>query len=399
MRIAYFSDAYHPRVSGQVASMDELCKGLVKRGHEVCIVCPSYPEMEYNKHQDSFPTVRIPSGSGIASNEDRLALPWGQSMVDKAMVAFNPQIVHMQTEFTIGAMGRKYCHRNGLPIISTCHTYYELYFNAYFPFIPKRFSHSIVRSWLRHVYKDDSVITTPSQSIRGIMQGYGIDKRYEVIPNGVDDSLFHPKPEEAAAFRQKLAAEHPGFEQGPLLLYVGRIRHEKNLELLAKAMPVITARVPTTRLLLVGEGSQKPELEAFFQNHKLKSKIAWMSYMPREMLPAVYSAADVFVFPSKTETFGLVTIEAMLCGTPVVGVDRMGTGEVLKGNRGGLLTEDDPEDFAHKTISLLTDTVLRNTKAREAMNHAQTWTIGSSCDRFEEIYGQLIKEGPPSSVD
>ena len=388
MRIAFFSDAYHPRVSGQVSSIDEFCKILVKRGHEVRIVCPSYPSGR--EAPDPFPCIRVPSGSGIVSDEDRLALPWLAGRALKKLDEFRPQAVHVQTEFTIGTMGRRYCRRRGLPVLSTCHTHYEMYLKEYLPLLPEGPGKTGARLWLRSVYAHDDLIVTPSRNIRDILISFGLNKPYEVIPTGVDEKIFSPQPEEARRLRENLEHAHRGFGKGHLLIYVGRIRREKNLHLLADAFVRIARAVPDANLLFVGEGPLQTELRHFFEAEGLGARVAWEGYMDREELPAYYSAADIFVFPSKTETQGLVTIEAMLCGTPVVGVNRMGTAEILAGDSGGLLAEDDPQDFADKTLSLINDPELRLAKSLQAREHALAWSTASSGDKIENLYFRLF---------
>jgi len=328
--------------------------------------------------------------SNKVSDEDRLAIPWYGPEALRKLDEFNPDVVHIQTEFTIGAMGRRYSRRRGIPVLSTCHTHYEMYIKEYLPLLPEVLARKTIRGWLRSVYAHDDLIIAPSRNIRDVMRGYGIDREYVVISNGVDERIFHPYPLEAREFRKKLAEGHAGFDEGRLLVYVGRLRQEKNLDLLADAMVRVFREEPDTHLLMVGEGSRKAELEDFFRHHGLEDKVAWSGYMPRAQLAIVYSAADIFVFPSKTENNSLVTIEAMLCGTPVVGVNRMGTAEILEGDLGGFLAEDDAEDFADKILSLLRDPTLLAAKSAEALQHSQHWTIGNSCDQMERIYERLF---------
>jgi len=390
LRIAFFADAYHPRISGQVTSLDEFCKGLTERGHEVRIVCPEYPAERMEGHRDLFPTIRVPSGTAIVSRDDRLGQPWRGYYALKKLKAFDPQAVHIQTEFSIGAMGRRYARRRGFPILSTCHTHYEMYMKGYFPLLPEFISRSGARTWLRNIYARDNLIIAPTRIIRDVMKSYGIDSEYEVIPTGVDEQIFQPRPAEAAAFRRSLAESEPGFDKGSLLVYVGRIGKEKNLDLLAQAMVRIVREEPDTHLLLVGDGPRKEELQETFRTLGLGGNVAWRGFMDRDSLPAVYTAADIFVFPSKTEAQGLVTIEAMLCGTPVVGVNMMGSAEILEGDIGGLLAEDDADDFAAKTLSLIRNPALRAAKADQAREHAKHWTTGRSCDLMESLYKRLF---------
>lgn len=390
MRIAFFSDAYHPRVSGQVASLDEFCKSLTERGHEICIVCPAYPPERMEGCRDPFRTIRVPSGSAFVSEDDRLAIPWKTGEALRELDEFGPQAVHVQTEFSIGALGRRYCRQRGIPILSTCHTFYEMYIHWYLPLLPTFAARPTVKAWLRSVYSDDALIITPTNKIRDVMLGYGIDKEYAVIPTGVDERVFKPNQTQGRLYREELERRHPSMRSSTLLLYVGRISQEKNLELLAEAMEKMLARNPNIHLLIVGDGPKRAELHHVFHKRGLTKAVTWAGLMPREELPMAYSAADLFVFPSATETQGLVTIEAMLCGAPVVGVNEMGTGEIMEGDKGGLLAENDAEDFARKVLKLVEDPALRAEKSREATLHARRWTIGHACDEMEKIYNRIF---------
>jgi len=119
VKIVFFSDAYRPRVNGVVSSMDEFAKNLQKRGHEVLIVCPSYPELDELGLEEPIPTLRIPSLPAVVSSEDRVAQLWYEPEVFRQLDAFSPDVVHVQTEFSIGTMGRRYCKKRGYPVIST----------------------------------------------------------------------------------------------------------------------------------------------------------------------------------------------------------------------------------------------------------------------------------------
>jgi len=388
MRIAFFTDSYHPVVSGVVSSLDGIAKGMVERGHEVRIICPEFPPDRMQDVSDDEKILRVPSGTAIVT-PDRIGFPWRTAETWKLVEEFQPDIVHMQTEFTLGAMGRNYCRYSGLPVLSTCHTYYEMYMGSYLPFLPRTPAKALCRSWIKATYFNDDFIIVPSKHIREVLQGYGLKKEYRVIPSGVDERMFKPEPEAGLAFRRSLAAERPGFGEGPLLMYAGRIGLEKNLDMLASAMRTVFAARPDTRLLMVGGGPARDEVESIFQKMGLNDRVAWFGFMKRSQLPAIYSACDLFVFPSTTETQGMVTIEAMLCGLPVVGVARMGTAEIMAGDEGGLLSPDDPEVFAEKVLTLIEDGELRSQKASEARSHGMKWSLGACLDKLEGFYGHV----------
>lgn len=389
MRIALFSDAYHPRVSGLVTSIDEFGRALASRGHQLCIVCPSYPEREMQGLRTEFSTIRVPAVSALVSRGDRLAIPWHENEATARLDHFNPDVVHVQTEFSIGSFGRKYCRKRQQPILSTCHTMYEMYMKGYLPWLTEKGGRRIARHWLRATYANDEIIIAPTRRIRDVMRSYGLDKEYLVIPTGVDDAAFYPRSYEAAEFRRELCRKYPGFGDGPLLMYAGRIGREKHLDLLFRAMTHILREMPSTWLLMVGDGPARQELHQYCRMLGVGDKVAWIGFQPRERMPGIYSAADIFVFPSMTETQGLVTIEAMLCGTPVVGVDRMGTAEIMKGDHGGLLSNDDEIQFAQRCLRMLREPELRADKSADARRHALRWSIKNTSRLLEAVYRRV----------
>ena len=390
MRVAFFSDAYRPRVSGLVSSLDEFSQGLRERGHEVLIVCPSYPPERMRGIVDPPHVLRVPSGTAIVSKEDRLAQPWKLKGAIKAIRAFDPEIVHVQTEFSIGSLGRLYCRNHGLPIVSTCHTHYESYMASYVPFLPGEIGRTAARVWLRSIYSRDDFVAVPSLKIADLLRSYGVDKDFAVLPTGVDERVFKPEPEAARALRAELARKHPRLASGPLAVYAGRVGHEKNIRILVDAMRIVSREIPEASLLVVGEGPARAELRNEAHRRGIGDKVFATGYVDRSILPAYYSMADIFVFPSVTETQGLVTIEAMLCGTPVVGVAEMGTGDIMEDDKGGLLASNDAASFADKMIRLLKDPELRARKSAEARLHAVHWSLGNSVSKLEALYERAL---------
>ncbi|WP_304226141.1 glycosyltransferase [Gracilinema caldarium] len=369
-----------------VSSMDEFAKNLVKRGHKLLIVCPSYPELDVMALEEPVPTLRIPSLPAVVSKEDRLAKLWYEPEVFRELDAFKPDVVHIQTEFSIGQMGRRYCHHRGFPIISTCHTHWEMYISNYLHFLPPFLGKTIARILMRQVYNRDTVVIVPSRQIEAVLRRYGVQREIVCIPNGVDNSLFYPRLQEASEFRAKIAQRFPALSSGPILLFAGRLGYEKNVLLLMDAFIKVLQEISEANLIFIGDGPVREELRHKAQNAGIQNHVHFTGYVPRTELPLYYSIATIFTFPSVTETQGLVTIESMLCGTPVVGVNEMGTAEVMEGERGGLLAENNAESVAEKILLLLKNPSLLEQKRQEALAQGQRWTIENSCTLLENVY-------------
>jgi len=386
LRIAFFVDAWWPRVNGVISSVDDFNKALKERGHQTIIVAPSYGKKEDALALETE-VVRIPAVGAIISSEDRIALrgPAAREAIRK-VEEFSPDIVHIQTEFTIGGLGRSYARNHGMPVISTCHTYWEMYIRSYVNFVPERFGKFLARTIQKAVYRNDDFIIAPTREIADVFRTYGIDKEFTIIPSGIDERIFKPSPEGASQLRARLAESFPALATGRVILFAGRIAEEKNISRLVKSMALVVAAVPDAILLMVGAGPGIEETKALAAKLGIVERVVFAGYLKRTELPAAYSMAEVFAFPSMTETQGLVTIEAMLCGTPVVGIERMGTAEIMRGDKGGFVTEDETEAYAAPIIRLLEDPVLRAAKSEEARTHGRQWSLDACTDRLEDLY-------------
>ena len=387
MRIVYFTDAYWPRVNGVTVSVQTFADALKRRGHEIRIVCPEYPEdREATGPTDELGVIRIPSVGSFFSKEDRFSNPLKLVDILPQLDAFNPDVVHVQTEFSFGTMGRHYCRTRGYPVVSTCHTHWEQYFEHYIPGMPSRFARAIARTIMRTAYRNDSLIVVPSQQIAKVLTAYGIKKEFPLIPTGIDADFFKPNAARDERVARALLERFPGLAIGPFLLFVGRVGQEKNVAFLFEVLKRVLAVRPDATLLLVGDGPYRSVLQKRSVDMGLKDSCLFTGYMPREELPSIYAMADIFVFPSKTETQGLVTIESMLCGTPVVAIGEMGTADVMAGDNGGFMVKDNLEDFTARVLQLLDDDALRAAKSAEALEYAQRWTVEGMTDKLEVLY-------------
>jgi len=386
MKILHFTDAYWPRVNGVTVSIQTFTDSLRRLGHEVKIVCPEYPDSNLKGIVDEFGLIRVPSVSAFFSKEDRVSNPLAINDILPELEAFNPDVVHVQTEFSFGAMGRHYARTRGYPVISTCHTHWEQYFEHYIPGIPSRFARAIARTIMRTAYKGDDVVIVPSLHIASVLRDYGLKKNFPLIPTGIDASFFTEDKDRDARVKRAMVERFPRLAKGPILLFVGRVGQEKNVAFLFGVLERARSRYPDISLLFVGDGPYRGALQKRAESLGLGSQCLFSGYVPRDDLPSIYPLADVFVFPSKTETQGLVTIEAMICGTPVVAIGEMGTADVMNGDNGGFMVADDVEQFTARVLGLLGDKELRAAKSAEARAYAQDWTVEGMTHKLLRIY-------------
>jgi glycosyltransferase involved in cell wall biosynthesis len=397
-----FTDAYWPRVNGVTVSVDSFSHALIRAGHEVMIICSFYPEEggkrklhkgEVEKAGDMEPYILRVSSMPLplpVSKEDRLAKFTQWFRVAKRIEHFNPDILHIHSEFVMAEFGYFYARLHNLPVVYTLHTNWEDYGPAYFPMAPRFLVRFLVHSIHKPVMRRADVIIVPTVRMRELLKQYKIKKPSPQLYTGVDPALFNYDRDVAVKFRADMEEEFPLLEGKRVLLFAGRVAAEKNVGFLIRILPGIVKRHPETALLVVGNGPDLYEFQEECERLGLSDHCVFTGYLDRKVLALTYGFSDIFVFPSLTETQGLVTIEAMLSGVPVVAIGAMGTAEVMNGDNGGFMVKNDPEEFTRRVFELLEDDELYRRKSVEAKEYAKAWTIDAMTVKLEDIYRETM---------
>jgi glycosyltransferase involved in cell wall biosynthesis len=401
MKIVMFTDAYWPRVNGVTVSVDSFAHALIRLGHEVMIICPFYPESSVverisdstlekkdNPHEPAI--LRVPSIPLFFSKEDRLAKFHKGFWVSKQIEAFDPDMIHLNSEFVIAEFGLQYARFHNLPVIYTFHTHWDEYIANYLFFLPKFVLKLIVWGIVKPLVKRVDSIIIPSTQIGEVVKKYKVKKKTHLLPTGIDPHLFSRDTDEIERFRELLTKKYPQLKNKRILLFVGRITREKNLAFLLDLAPEIIKKHPDVIFLLVGNGPDLNELQEQGERLGIADQVIFTGYLDREDVALIYGMSHIFVFPSLTETQGLVTIEAMLSGIPVVAVGVMGTLMVMNGDNGGFMVKDDAGEFIRRVCDLLEDDALYRRKVAEAKNYAQGWTIDTMAAKLEGIYHTVL---------
>ena len=235
MKIAMFTDAYWPRVNGVTVSVDSFSKALVKMGHEVLIICSHYPQSinapasipDNSKIDDGIRILRVPSISVLVSKEDRVAKFNRWFWVFKQVDLFNPQIVHIHSEFMIAEFGFFYAWTHNLPAIYTFHTMWEDYGPNYFSMFPVFIVKFVIRGILKNILRRSYKVIVPSPQIGVLVKKYKPKTKTFLLPTGIDPELFiHDEPE-VNSFREKLENLFPRLKGKRILLFAGRVTKEK----------------------------------------------------------------------------------------------------------------------------------------------------------------------------
>lgn len=394
-----FTDAYFPRINGVAISVHSYAVELSRLGHKVCIVCLQYSEEQQRsalfdeKKEDEklpFKIIRIPSTSLIWSKEDRIARLDKWLFIKKEMDKFQPDTIHINSEWVVGYFGTIYALHRHIPYVFTFHTLWEDYISNYVSFLPQVSTRKIGREVVKFYLKRASVIIAPTQRIADVVKEYGIEKDVDLLPTGIPSDIFKYSFARDLQIRSRLFPRYSNLVGKKILLYVGRVVKEKNLSFLLDMLEKVLKVNPQTALLFVGDGPYLEELKALAEKRGLSEYVAFIGYAARNDLVYFYRYSSVFVFPSLTDTQGLVTIEAMMTGLPVVAIGEMGTLDVMQGDNGGFMVKNDVGEFADRVCDLLNNGDLRKKKSAEALIWSKQWSIVNLTAKLVSCYEKAV---------
>jgi glycosyltransferase involved in cell wall biosynthesis len=385
MKILFISDVYFPRVNGVSTSIKTFVNQLQLLGHHVDLIAPDYGL----QHQtDASYIKRIPARKIYFDPEDRL-MKYGSALkLLPELIKEKYDIIHINTPFVAHYLGLKLAMLLQIPCVETYHTFFEDYLHHYLPWIPQGMARATARYISKKQCNAVDAIVVPSQPMLDILRVYGVRVSANVIPTGLQESSFVKV--DGLQFKKKHGIEH----KRPMLLYVGRIAFEKNIPFLFEMTKVLTKRHPNVLLVVAGEGPAEQSLHALAITLKIEENIKFIGYLDRDTeLNACYQSADVFVFSSKSETQGLVLLEAMAQGTPVVGIAELGTASILHEGQGALIATENVVEFSDKVASLIEDHSKRDLLSQQAKEYASTvWSADVQAQRMASFYQKTITQ-------
>ena len=384
MNILFISDVFFPRVNGVSTSINTFATELRALGHQVTLIAPSYTDED--KQEEWI--VRVPSHKIYFDPEDRLMnfgklkalLPW---IRDKHF-----DVIHIHTPFTAHYVGIHFGKKLDIPVVETYHTFFEDYLHHYLPFIPQFISRKLARTISRRQCNAVDGIVSPSKPMLDVLKQYGIKTPAEVVATGLDDSSF------ANVDGEHFRMSHDIPLAQPMLLFVGRVAHEKNIGFLLEMHVELIKKHPDALLVITGEGPAEESIKHSIDKLGISNKVRMIGYLDRSHeLIACYKAADIFVFASKSETQGLVLLEAMAQGTAVVAIAELGTKSILIEGEGVLIAKDDINDFADKVSALLSDAPKRQMIGEKGRQYAQEkWGAGVLAKKVAKFYKSTINQ-------
>lgn len=374
MRAGFFTEVYHPIVNGIVASIDGLAEGLRERGHEVTFFAPKVPGYASADGEHETP-VYLPSLPLPTPTSYRLALPLVRRQTINAIVK-HLDVVHAHSPFVTGWLAMRYARRFSIPLVYTYHTRLEEYAH-YVPFEPhatRRAAETLTRNFANGA---DTVIV-PTAAMRERLRELGVEAPIEVIPTGIDLRRF------SAGTRSERLRARLGANGAKLLLFVSRLAKEKNVELLLEALAATGGG--RSVLAIAGDGPERDALEAYAANLGVAGRVRFLGAVERAELPELYASADAFVFPSVSETQGIVLAEAMAAGALVIAAQTAQNEDVL--GDAGLLAPPNAAAFARAFESIPAEP--SEERRERSRLRAQRFGIDEQTERTLAVYRGLL---------
>ncbi|MGF1479496.1 MAG: glycosyltransferase [Cyanophyceae cyanobacterium] len=372
MRIALFTETFLPKVDGIVTRLRHTVEHLQRGGDQVLVVAPDGGITEYRGAQ----VYGIPGMAFPLYPELKLALP---KLGTRAVIEeFQPDLIHVVNPAILG-LGGLYCAKvMNVPLVASYHTHLPQYLKHY----GLAALEGVLWELLKAMHNQAQLNLCTSTAMVQELVNHGIE-HVDLWQRGVDTEMFQPRLA-SAQMRSRLSQGHP---DSPLLLYVGRVSAEKEIE---QIKPILAA-IPQARLAIVGDGPHREALEAYFAG----TPTHFVGYLQGLELAAAFASADAFIFPSRTETLGLVLLEAMAAGCPVVAARSGGIPDIVTDGENGFLFEPtDPQGAIAATQRLLNAQAERETLRRNARQEAERWGWEAATHQLRNYYHSVC---PPLS--
>ncbi|MDD3140650.1 MAG: glycosyltransferase [Lachnospiraceae bacterium] len=387
MKILIASDVYHSQINGVVISIDILVRELEAEGHDVRILTlsPSRKskideKVYYNSSVSAvvYPNMRI--------------FPRFNNEIRKDILGWEPELIHTQSEFSVFYFARQIAKKLNIPIVHTYHTLYQYYAGYVIP--GKRLSNYVVKKYLRGILNKTNCVIVPTEKVRVCLENHSINPEIKIVPTGIVTRL----PEKISEKRKKeLKIAHHISEDKKIILSVGRIGKEKNLQELISYMPELVKVKPNTQLVIVGDGPYKNELVRMVKKKNLETIVLFVGMIPHEELNEIYQLGDLFVSASISETQGLTILEAMTNGLPLVcREDQSFYGTLCPGENG--LFYQDKNTYLQGICKILNDTGLHYEFSKQSRRIASSYSTGDFAGKVETIYMKIVKDWTKSKI-
>ncbi|OGH07590.1 MAG: hypothetical protein A2171_00525 [Candidatus Levybacteria bacterium RBG_13_35_9] len=376
MKIGYFTDGYLPQINGVATSVEELHDSLTDRKHEVYVIAPKYPN-----YKDDNPNVfRLKSFRLYKNPELRLSYMFPDRIFQKVL-KIDFDIIHGFSGGSIPSLGLALAKLKRKPYVFTYNTRLTHY--THYVLGGKLIRPKAVEKVVELYCNVCNHVIAPADYVKKELIEFGVKKPITVIPNGVNTKRF--KPQKSDFLRKKLGIP----KEDKIVIYVGRIAKEKSIDFLISTFEKVFRKEKNIHLVIVGDGPERKNLEKLITKHKISDRVFLIGFVEHKDLGRIYNSADVFVFSSKTETQGMVVLEAMASGLPVLTVKDRVFEEFIQNGVDGFIVEKNGSVFAKKLMEILEDEDLRKKISANARKKALKFSLEEIAKKFENLYKSL----------
>lgn len=380
MKVLITTDTYFPMINGVVISTSNLYKELKNKGHEVKIITLSH-DGEERVEGDIYYLKSIKVN---VYPDARIKVPFCNSLI-KEVIDWKPEIIHSQTEFSTMVVAKSISKRLAIPHVHTYHTMYEDYLNYLLG--GKLLNKSAAAKVTKILLNSLNGVVAPTDKTKTALRDYGVDVNIEIIPTGIDLNKF--KKTVAEEEKNELLLKYGLKKDDKIMVYVGRVAEEKNIEEILELFPNTLERVPKVKFLIVGGGPYLDKLMKIVKDKNLEDNVVFTGMVKPEEVYKYYQIAHLFVTASTSETQGLTYIEALSSGCPIVcKYDKSVEGVVLQGRNGFLYKN--PWEFTLFTSEILLDKDLRGELCERAKDKALEYSLGTFADNMLSLYRKSI---------
>jgi len=389
MKIAVFTDSYYPHVSGVTTTVDKQIQKLAEMGHRIKLFCPKFKKQS-RAGQDlpkNIDIIRLPANVPFPGYSTfSVSIPTVTKSL-KEIRKFRPDIIHIHTEGGVGWEGLICAKIRKIPIITTLHTFlaHQEYLKHWKIDKFESFQ-KIAWKYILMIHNQAKLVICPSLAMKKEAVENGLEVNAKVIANGIDLSEY-----------SKVAKASPDktSENKFHFIYVGRVAVEKSLPVLIKAFKIIAKKQPKTKLTIIGDGPALAGLREMVNHQHLAGQVIFTGQIPHNQLmnSDLISSANTFITPSKTENQPISVLEAMAFGLPLIGVDALGMGELIKHKKNGFLAEpDNHRQIAQYGLKLVNNPQLAGQFGQKSLQMVKQLSLTKTGKELESVYKKTVQQ-------
>lgn len=378
MHIAFFTNTYFPTMSGVVRSVSTFRQQLTAMGHNIFVFA-----QHTSAYEDTEPFIFRYPAIEVPINDYALPIPVSPFISD-VLPILKPDIIHSHHPFLLGQVAANKAKELSVPLVFTFHTRYDEY-SHYVP-LSQELTKRVIIDWVLSYMEQCQHVITPSESMKQILAESGVVGRFiSAIPTGIDVEPFRQADGE-------MVRHERGWGNDLVLISVGRLGKEKNFDTLLTACAQIIQKRERIRLVIIGDGPERKTLEELAAQLGIAPQVEFTGRVEFDEIPGYLKAADIFCFASVTETQGLVTMEALAAGLPVVAVAAPGTADAVTHGQEGLLTENDSAALAQAITQVIDNPALRQQYKEAAARKVAWFDIKAQAQKMLEVYAQARED-------